>query len=91
MTTTPGLQNYLNHLYSSLPGGVECGYCHQVDTYGHVSLQWNDLGGDNYSFRQVVRCDRCGYKHGYQWEQRVKPDFGVRIHSNVQVEGSNNA
>jgi len=85
MTNTRGLNNYLKHLVRSLPGGVECGYCHQVNTYEHVSLKWKDLGENSYSFRQIVRCDKCGHKQGYEWEQKVSPNFGVTM-VNIESE-----
>lgn len=89
--TTQGLENYLTHLVKGLPGGVECGYCHKVDTYVHVSLKWKDLGENVYSFRQVVRCDMCGYLQGYEWEQNVKPNFGVRINESTNLGSKENA
>lgn len=91
MTQSEGLTNYLAHLARSLPGGVDCDYCHFVNTYVHVSLKWKDLGGDRYGFRQQVRCDKCGHNHVYEWQQKVRPDFGVTMYRTEQKEEENNA
>jgi len=67
----PALESYMAALISGIPGGAECGKCKQVNTYFHISTHWKHVGGDIYGFQQVVQCEKCGFKFGYQWEQPI--------------------
>lgn len=91
MTPKQGIETYLTYLARALPGGVACDVCHIVNTYGHVSLQWKDLGENKYSFRQTVECDKCGHRHTYVWEQQVRPDFGITMPKSFDRQEGKNA
>lgn len=67
-------EKYAEHCRHSVPGGVECVFCHEVNTLESDSVRYQRTWGNEFVFEQKCSCSKCGQTARFEWMQIIKAE-----------------